>query len=163
MVFTTHSIHIVVSAQAFSRKCTSIYNIFVPSFFHCWFSLYPITAFGTQRHMQSALLFVKPISGLTYPYSLQSLLPIFEVTKTAWHYSSLQSDWKGHEVFNTIKGGSRRAEKSRKVLMMMMKAAKLGWAGTAGHEQGRSKARAGLKHEQGRSRAGTGQVQSWAE
>ena len=29
----------------------------------------------------------------------------------------------------TIKGGSRRAEKSRKALMMMMKAVKLGWAG----------------------------------
>ena len=28
-----------------------------------------------------------------------------------------------------IKGGSRRAKKSRKVLMMMMKAAKLGLAG----------------------------------
>ena len=36
---------------------------------------------------------------------------------------------------STIKGGSRRAEKSRKVLMMM-KAAKLGWAGSgAGQEQ----------------------------
>ena len=36
---------------------------------------------------------------------------------------------------DTIKGGSRRAEKSRKVLMMM-KAAKLGWAGSgAGQEQ----------------------------
>ena len=35
----------------------------------------------------------------------------------------------------TIKGGSRRAEKSRKMLMMMMKAAKLGWAGPAGQEQ----------------------------
>ena len=32
-------------------------------------------------------------------------------------------------VYGTIKGGSRRAEKSRKVLMMM-KAAKLGWAGS---------------------------------
>ena len=59
------------------------------------------------------------------------------------------------------KGGCRRAEKSRKVLMMMMKAAKLGLAGPgAGQEQGWSKARAGLKHEQGRSRAGTGQEQS---
>ena len=56
---------------------------------------------------------------------------------------------------DTIKGGSRRTEKSRKVLMMMMKAAKLGWAG-AGQEQGRSKARAGQKLEQGRSRAGAG-------
>ena len=39
-----------------------------------------------------------------------------------------------------IKGGSRRAEKSRKVLMMMMmKAAKLGWAGPgAGQKQSRS-------------------------
>ena len=36
---------------------------------------------------------------------------------------------------NTIKGGCRRAEKSGKVLMMMMKAAKLGWAGPgAGQE-----------------------------
>ena len=56
-------------------------------------------------------------------------------------------------------GGSGRAEKSRKVLMMM-KAAKLGWAGPAGQEQGWSKARAGLKHVQGRSRAGTRQEQS---
>ena len=61
----------------------------------------------------------------------------------------------------TIKGSSRRAEKSRKVLMMMMKAAKLGWAGPgAGQEQGWSKARAGLKHERGRTRAGTEQEQS---
>ena len=47
-------------------------------------------------------------------------------------------------------------KKSREVLMMM-KAAKLGWAGPgagAGQEQGWSKARAGLKHEQGRNRAG---------
>ena len=45
--------------------------------------------------------------------------------------------------------------------MMMMKAAKLGWAGPgAGQEQGWSKARAGLKHEQGRIRAVTGQEQS---
>ena len=60
-----------------------------------------------------------------------------------------------------MKGGSRRAEKSRKVLMMLMKAAKLEWAGPgAGQEQGWSKAVAGLKHEQGRSRTGTGQEQS---
>ena len=38
--------------------------------------------------------------------------------------------------------------------MMMLKAAKLGWAGPgAGQEQGWSKARAGLKHKEGRSRA----------
>ena len=51
-----------------------------------------------------------------------------------------------------IKGGSRRAEKSCKVLMMM-KAAKLGWAG-AGKEQGWSRSR---------PEAGTGQeqVRSW--
>ena len=45
----------------------------------------------------------------------------------------------------TIKGGSRRAEKSRKVLMMM-KVAKLGWAGAGAEleqEQGRSRNRAG--------------------
>ncbi len=40
---------------------------------------------------------------------------------------------------------------------MMMKAAKLGWAGPAGQEQNWSKAKAGLKHEQGRNRAGIGQ------
>ena len=47
----------------------------------------------------------------------------------------------------TIKGGSCRAEKSRKVLMMMMmKAAKLGWAGPgAGQEQGRNRAGAELR------------------
>ena len=45
--------------------------------------------------------------------------------------------WKGG---NTIKGGSRRAEKSRKMLMMMM-TAKLGLAGPgAGQEQRRSRA-----------------------
>ena len=47
----------------------------------------------------------------------------------------------------TIEGGLRRAEKSRKVLMMMMKAAKLGWAETAGQEQDWRKARARLKHK----------------
>ena len=53
----------------------------------------------------------------------------------------------------TIKGGSRRAEKSRKVLMMM-KAAKLGWTGTrAGKKQGWTKSRA----RKGRSRGGAGQ------
>ena len=51
-------------------------------------------------------------------------------------------------------------KKNCKVLMMMMKAAKLEWAGPAGQEQDWSKARAGLKHEQGRTRAGTGQEQS---
>ena len=47
----------------------------------------------------------------------------------------------------TIKGGCRRAEKSRKVrMMMMMKAAKLGWAGPgAGQEQGRNRAGAELR------------------
>ena len=62
----------------------------------------------------------------------------------------------------TIKGGSRRAEKSRKVLMMMMmKAAKLGWAGPAGQEQGRSKARVGLKHEQSRAGAEQSKVDQY--
>ena len=64
------------------------------------------------------------------------------------------------EPSDTIKGGSRRAEKSHKVLMMMMKVSQLGWTGPAGQEQGWSKARVGLKHEQGRSRAGLGQQQS---
>ncbi len=50
----------------------------------------------------------------------------------------------------------------KKMLMMMMKAAELGWAG-AGQEQRWIKARAGLKHEQGRSRVGTGQEQSRVE
>ena len=47
-----------------------------------------------------------------------------------------------------MKSGSRSAEKSCKVLMMM-KPAKLGWAG-AGKELGRSRSRA----RKGRSRAG---------
>ena len=51
-------------------------------------------------------------------------------------------------VVRTIKGGSRRAEKSHKVLMMM-KAAKLGWAGSG----------AEADHEQARSRPGAGQEQ----
>ena len=49
--------------------------------------------------------------------------------------------------FINIKGGSRRTEKSRKVLMMM-KAAKLGWAGS------------GAGQEQTMSRPGTGQEQA---
>ena len=54
---------------------------------------------------------------------------------------------------HTIKGSSRRAEKSRKVLMMM-KASKLGWAGAgAGKKQGWTKSRA----RKGRSRAVAGQ------
>ena len=58
----------------------------------------------------------------------------------------------------TIKGGSRRAEKSCKVLMMM-KAAKLGWAGAgAGKKQGWTKSRA----RKGRSWAGQGQSRNWA-
>ena len=58
----------------------------------------------------------------------------------------------------TIKGSYRRAEKSRKVLMMM-KAAKLGWVEPeAGQEQGRS--RALLGQEQARSRPGAGQEQA---
>ena len=65
----------------------------------------------------------------------------------------------------TIKGGSRRAEKSRKELMMM-KAAKLGWAGSgAGQEQTMSRPGAGWEHarsrpgamqEQGRSKSRAG-------
>ena len=58
--------------------------------------------------------------------------------------------------FRTIKGGSRRAEKSRKVLMMIMKAAKLGWAG-AGQEQTMSRPGAGC--ELSRSRPGAMQKQ----
>ena len=58
---------------------------------------------------------------------------------------------------STIKGGSRRAEKSRKVLMMM-KATKLGWAGSgAGQEQTMSRPGAGWEHA--RSRPGAGQEQ----
>ena len=60
----------------------------------------------------------------------------------------------------TIKGGSRRAEKSRKV-MLMMKAAKLGWAGAgAGKKQGWTKSRA----RKGRSWAGQeqGRSRNWA-
>ena len=48
--------------------------------------------------------------------------------------------------YYTIKGGSRRAEKSRKALMMM-KAAKLGWAGSgAGQEQTMSRPGEKLSH-----------------
>ena len=55
-----------------------------------------------------------------------------------------------HYSISTIKGGSRRAERIRKVLMMM-KAAKLGWAGAgAGKKQGWTKSRS----RKGRSRAG---------
>ena len=51
----------------------------------------------------------------------------------------------------TIKGGYRRAEKSHKVLMMM-KAAKLGWAGPgAGQEQTMSRPGVGWEQARGRS------------
>ena len=64
-----------------------------------------------------------------------------------------------------LKGGSRRAEKSSKVLMMM-KAAKLGWAGSGpGQEQTMSRPGPGWEHarstpgamqEQGRSKSRAG-------
>ena len=55
------------------------------------------------------------------------------------------------------KGGYRRAEKSRKVLMMM-KAAKLGWVGpVAGQEQTMN--RPGAEWEQARRRPGAMQEQ----
>ena len=64
---------------------------------------------------------------------------------------------------HTVKGGSRRAVKSRKV-MMMMKAAKLGWTGSgAGQEQTMSRPGAGWEHA--RSRPGVmqeqGKSKSW--
>ena len=66
---------------------------------------------------------------------------------------------------NTIKGGSRRAEKSRKVLMMMMKAAKLGWAGPgAGQEQDRNRAGAELRIvKQSREDRGQELGRNWGE
>ena len=64
--------------------------------------------------------------------------------KTGFH--KLHVDVLGKFLIPTIKGGCRRAKKSRKVLMMMMKAAKLGWAGPgAGQEQGRNWAGAELR------------------
>ena len=54
----------------------------------------------------------------------------------------------GISIFHTsvtIKGGSRRAEKSRE-LLMMVKAVKLGWAG-AGQEQGKGREVAGAEQE----------------
>ena len=65
------------------------------------------------------------------------------------------------KCIDTIKGGSRHAEKSCKVLLMM-KVVKLGWAGAgAGKKQGWTKTgpgRAEAGEEQGRSRnwAGVG-------
>ena len=61
----------------------------------------------------------------------------------------------GANDINTIKGGSRCAEKSCKVLMMM-KAAKLGWAG-AGPRAGPGRAEAG--QDSSRAEVGTGQEQ----
>ena len=55
----------------------------------------------------------------------------------------------------TIKDGSHRAEKNRKVLMMKQ-AAKLGWAGVgAEKERGWRRSRAGQEHGQ------AGQKQGW--
>ena len=59
----------------------------------------------------------------------------------------------------TIKGGSRSAEKSRKVLMMM-KAVKLGWVGAgSGQELEPGRSRLGAGQEQSSSKAGAGAVQ----
>ena len=58
---------------------------------------------------------------------------------------------------STIKGGSRRAEQSRKVLMMMM-AAKLGWA-VSGAKQEQTASRPGAGWEHARSRPGAMQEQ----
>ena len=55
----------------------------------------------------------------------------------------------GFRIIITIKGGSRRAEKSREVLMIM-KAAKLGWVGSR------------VGQEQTMSRPGAGQEQAWS-
>ena len=56
----------------------------------------------------------------------------------------------------TIKGSYRRAEKSCEVLMMM-NAAKLGWAGAgAWKKQGWTKSRAGPRAGPGRAEAGEG-------
>ena len=58
--------------------------------------------------------------------------PINHYSKTILDVPELQDVKRLHfPLFSlyTIKGGSRRADKSDKVLMMMMKAAKLGWAG----------------------------------
>ena len=66
----------------------------------------------------------------------------------------LEIKFRQFRLCTTIKGGSRRAENSRKVLMMM-KAAKLGWAGAgAGKEQGQEVQKLG--------RAGAGKKQGWS-
>ena len=63
----------------------------------------------------------------------------------------------------TIKGGYRLAEKIRKVLMMMTKGAKLGWARPgAGQEQGRNRAGAELSRvKQSRAERGQDLVRIW--
>ena len=64
------------------------------------------------------------------------------------------------KCIDTIKGGSRHAEKSCKVLLMM-KVVKLGWAGAgAGKKQGWTKSRV----RKGRSRTGQeqGRSRNWA-
>ena len=70
----------------------------------------------------------------------------------------LEFNAKGRQELhqNTIKGGYRRAEKSRKVLMMM-KAAKLWWAGPgAGQEQTTSRPGAGQEQCKSREEARVG-------
>ena len=79
---------------------------------------------------------------------LQNLCAASEALSTALPaLSDARSYWsltQGHcPITHTIKGGFRRAEKSRKGLMMMMKAAKLGWED---QEQGRSRAETGQEH-----------------
>ena len=70
------------------------------------------------------------------------------LTKNAYEY----------HIKSTIKGGSRRAVVGK--VLMMMKAAKLGWAGAgAGKKQGWNKSRA----RKGRSWAGLEQGRSRAE
>ena len=79
------------------------------------------------------------------------------ITKTSLLQYFCAALWDVFLYFYTIKGGSRHAEKSRKVLLMI-KAAKLGWAGPgAGQEQTMS--RPGAEWEQTRSRSGATQEQ----
>ena len=66
------------------------------------------------------------------------------IKKVFYASSSRQLGPKNFLTSNTIKGGSRRAKKSRKVLIMMMKAANWG---------DRTRSRAGAGREQSKSGA----------
>ena len=117
-----------------------------PLVFSMFFFNYCFGVYFTYIH----IFFISPISSVLLIPVVLLMFPPQIIKRIA---NKIQ--FKDSQNIITIRGGSRRAEKSHKVLMMM-KAAKLGWAGQeqagstlgAGQEQWKSReeARFGQEH-----------------